>query len=881
MAAFPPSVCFRLKLLRVLEAAGQQVLTYTLRCGTPGKNPKDTFIEYLDKLPGTSTAKYKNTKHKGKCFDKTQKDLIRNDASCSKFDISLLWKAITEGCEGWDDPANHQAQSLIKKIKDTRNEVVHGAQKDMDETEFLKKIDELQDDFIKTLEATKVKYNTDGVECDRKKNEIKKIVNDIRDEKLSEDEILRRSVGDLLPHFRKEADEELKQKLSSAKLLDPLYFLSGQENHWVEVQDIFSDIVIQEEKNEKKNIDHLKLLTLSQGRSTPSSPHIILVEGDAGSGKTTLLTYILSEYLKEKSGRRMEGLDYYHLILWVVCRTESSPTFEGLLMRLLAETHSRYGSLVMPLLKRTSVLIIIDALDEMNDASHLLVRDILNQCEYCPEFTLLATSRPEAIQTMKANTPKTYKLSHLKLEGISVDKRTELAVRHYRWLCVNIPGDEPLLRQVMEEVAWRQIFRLPLNILFFVTFFYIEPQKLTTTITQTKLYQKILDWCVEKLRHRLAGSPKVPKEPLLGIRIKHFLLKCYKIALNGIIHSKIYLSDDDIIQLTDFCEAKDLPVQDTLAAFYSLRQAEVGGVRTAQYHAPHKGLQDFFAAWHIHERLNNNYKAGDIRHLLDSTAGQNLQLFTLNNTLSHLLGLLSYHGNPNVTAVEETVDLLQESGMRTEIWMYVLADTEVNINAIRRVAHHINSDHNKGLFVDDSTLHIATALLPHIHRKNVFITLKRDQSGIETLSSGLSHNVLINLTLKHHFQHPRPDTSSFPLLQKLPRNDLNYFMGHLDADHLTLLPKGLWALALVVAGDGHAQSLLPALEHIRVLLPNLRLLDLHVPVSAVSTDSLTALPYDVHDVNLRLSGVDNEKMKAAVDVARALHPRQGSHRRVA
>ncbi|XP_050706436.1 uncharacterized protein LOC126991807 [Eriocheir sinensis] len=761
MAAFTESVVFRLKLLRVLETAGQKVLTYTLLCGTPGKDPSETLVEYLARLPDTSTAKYKNIKEKGKYFDKTQKPMINSDPSCSNFDISLLSKAITVACEGWDDTS--QLARLVKMIKDTRNDVVHETHKKITKHAFLTELTKLQKEFDETLDATMAKYNTDGVECDKKRKEVEKHVRDIRDESLSEDEVLRRSLRDLLPHFRKEADEELKQRLDRATLLDPLRFLNRYEQLRVDVTTIFSEIIIEEEK---KNIHYSKLLTLAQNSSAPASPHLILIEGDAGSGKTTLLTYTLSNYLKEESDRHMEGLGHYHLLLWVVCREKSSLTLKDLIDSLLPGAYARYSNLLMPLLKYSRVLFLIDGLDEMNDDS--LVRDILSQAKDCPNFTLLSTSRPEAIEGMKAMTPKEFKVSHLKLEGVSVDMRTELALKHYRWLCGTKPVDEARLRQVMQELAWSEIFRMPLNILFLVTLFHIEPQKLTTKITQTELYQKILDWCVAKLRHRLAGCPGVPKGPLLGIAIKRFLLELYKIALQGLLHSKLYLSDGDLEHLAEFCDGKGLPLEDTLSAFYSLRR-----VGTAeQYHAPHKGLQDFFAACHIHGCFSNNYNSGDIRKELHKMAGQNLQLGPLRNMLCHLLGLLSRR-SPSVKAVEETVDLLQASGMKnTNDWLSVLAETEPDLDTMLRVAHHIDRDeeydNNYNIFVRDGTVNIATLLLPHIRRRKVNIDLTRDHSGMEDLLAALHDHKLDRLYFNHHYKHPRPDAASAPLLQQAP-----------------------------------------------------------------------------------------------------------------
>ncbi|XP_050705370.1 uncharacterized protein LOC126990752 [Eriocheir sinensis] len=876
MAAFTQNVCLRFKLLRVLETAGQKVLTFTLLCGTPGKNPTETLVEYLARLPDTSTAKYKNIKEKGKYFDKTQKDMISNDTSCSNFDISLLSKAITVACEGWDDKDN--LATLVKKIKDTRNVVVHETQATMTEQIFQIKSYEIQQVFLETLDATEAKYPSlkTQVECAKKKTEVKQLIHAIRGEVLSEAEILNRSLNDLLPHFRNEADEELRRGLDNQTLLNPLYFLSGHKQGPVDVQSIFSEIIIQEEK---RNIHFAKVLTLAQN----ASPHLILLEGDAGSGKTTFVTYTLSEYLKKESDRRMEGLNQYHLLLWVVCREETSDTFKTLLENLMPVAYYRYGNLLMPLLKHSRVLILIDGLDEMNEKSRPLLDDILNQARDFPDLTLLSTSRPEAIQRMKSKS-KNFKLSHLKLEGVSVDMRTEMALGHYRWLCGAGSRDEDGIRKVMKQMGWRQIFKLPLNILFLVTFIHYNPRKLESTITQTELYQDILNWCVEKLRAKLLGRHPHLTEDLLQINTGKFLKQCYEIAIKGLIQDKIYLDDEDRSNLEEFSSKNKLPIEDILPAFYSMRRQEERGMTKTHYFAPHKGLQDFFAACHIHGCINN-YDPGDIRKELHKMAGQNLQLGPLRNMLTHLLGLLSRR-SPSVKAVEETVDLLQESGMNTtDDWLSMLADTEPALDIMLRVADHIDSNRDddddfdkyadNNIRVSEGTMHIATLLLPHIRRREVTIDLRRDQSGMKDLFAALHHHKLIRLNLHHHFRHPRPDASSAPLLQQVPGRDLRGFTGQLDADHLTLLPRGLKVLNLSVAGGSHARTLLPALGHIRGTCPHLAGLNLHVPVSQVTVICFSQLP-DGPGVWLYLSGA--VRVQAAVAVAATLCPGQRGYR---
>lgn len=234
-----------------------------------------------------------------------------------------------------------------------------------------------------------------------------------------------------------------------------------------------------------------------------------------------------------------------------------------------------------------------------------------------------------------------------------------------------------------------------------------------------------------------------------------FLSKCYEIALKGLIQERIYLSDDDQRHLSRICKDAHLEEQEVLPAFYSLRREETVGVTEESYHAPHKGLQDFFAARHVLGRLNK-YQQGDIRRVLqDSVPGQGLQLEPLRNMICHVLGLLSRQTDPMVPAMEETVDLLQESGMKdADDWLSTLADTEAHLDTMRRVAHHINGYGDRVI---------------HIHCSEVSLELISDRTHIEDLIPALGDHILFQLTLVHHFRHPSLAASSSHILHQVPR----------------------------------------------------------------------------------------------------------------
>ncbi|XP_050706951.1 uncharacterized protein LOC126992321 [Eriocheir sinensis] len=799
--AFEQSDCFRLKLLRILETAGEAVLRYTLLCGTNGKPDDVPLDEYLKSLPYSSTANFNKMilkylkqhpassydldKVLKKQFNKTDQSQIKSDPSCGAFDITLLYKAIKVACENiaemdqdtWTEESS-EMEFLITKIKNLRNDVVH-EKPAMSEQEYLGEVRKIKDLFSKALEATKERYIRDDSELSVKKDEVSRAVEDVVKEHISRKEILQRSAEKMLPDFKTETNEEIRVRLDAAKFLNPLDFLSCAADTQVEVHDIFSRIIVKEGENEKA-VDHLKLMTLTQEGRSPASPHLMRIEGDAGSGKTTLLTFLLAEWLKEQPHRRMEGLQHFDLLLWVVCRHETSSTFENFVAKVMPDASFKYRDLLLPLLKKCKILIAVDGLDEETESSRQLISDIMSHGKDCPTFTVVCTSRPEGLMSMMAKTPQNFKISHTRIEGIAIEERVDFVLRHTDHLsrCSGKPVDTDRLRQVLQKIYWREPFRLPINLLFFSYMYMEEPQMFTTRVTQTKLYQGIINWSVEKLHHRMAGHLKAR---FLKDTISDILRLIYEVSLQELLHGNVHLSHENLSRMKSICG--DECNKEVLSTFFCLRREVVRFKEIEKYSAPHKGMQEYLAARSIIGRLDK-YKQGDIRRLLQGyMQGQYLDLPLLRNLFCQLLGILSSLKKPKKMAIKEAVDLIHETGVKdTDDWLIVLADTEAGDDAMKRIAHHISPRLRsfkrifsfifpaERLAVSDGTVQVAAALLPLIPRKNIYINLEMDSVGVgDVLFPALTNHTVKTLHIKHHYKHPHPSTTSAHLLQQCPR----------------------------------------------------------------------------------------------------------------
>ena len=179
----------------------------------------------------------------------------------------------------------------------------------------------------------------------------------------------------------------------------------------------------------------------------------------------------------------MEGLQDFGLLMWVVCRNESSSTLESLVDRPPPNASIKYGDLLLPLLKSCRILFITDGLDEETESSGKLVADIMSHGQQCSTFTLICASPPENLIGMEAKTPLNFKVFYTVQEGILTEDRTNFVERHITRLNKGKPINTARLRQVMQQICWRGLLRLHLNLLFLSSMFVEDPKKLSTRIT--------------------------------------------------------------------------------------------------------------------------------------------------------------------------------------------------------------------------------------------------------------------------------------------------------------------------------------------------------------------------------------------------------------
>ena len=578
------------------------------------------------------------------------------------FDISLLCKAIKLACEGvareddtkWKD--ENEMEGLIIKIKDTRNKLIHEVTT-MTEAEYLAKVDELENLFLKSLNKAKAKYNVPATEFipvrDRAIQDISKI-------KQMEKDVSIDYWTAMLPEFIKKTQEHLQKRYKQLQYFDPLSFLCGSVQGEVDIQSIFCKIPLAKQEQNEETREICDILTFTQpmaqnpqpstsSQSTQGKkPQLVIIRGVAGSGKTTLLSFILSEWLKNSPHCHIKHLHEYDIVLRIMCREEDGPSLKDFLKQTLQNNLTVMEEYLVMLLKKCKVLFLIDGLDELSpgSAAHKLVEDIVNIGKNVPEFIIMCTSRPETFYDFWNIIPNSYQRWKMNMKGVTPELRTNFVLKHYDTFPSNSNEDRERLRLLMDGIGWRDHFELPLNLLFVATLFKTDPDCVKSNVTQTSLYLTIHMWCIQKLQGRLAGDPQVVKDRQAREDGIHKVLEIiYDVALQGLLQDRLSLSEGDTRQLRDMCKVMNLPFMEVMGAFLCLRESVIRMIPQQKYTAPHKSFQEFYAAKKIVHELKENSSADSIRRLLHDPSPGHLK--KLQNLLLHVVALLCHPDTPS------------------------------------------------------------------------------------------------------------------------------------------------------------------------------------------------------------------------------------------
>ncbi|KAK3891359.1 hypothetical protein Pcinc_004752 [Petrolisthes cinctipes] len=696
------------KVLMNLEAAAKEVMKIVLIWGTPGKDPKEDIITYVKRLdPSTSKTNYVlEDKKSHPKLDNTQKEKVKNDSSCDTFDITLLLIFIKLCCmkmahlndAAWFSDGD-ELENLLYQIKKAQYNAMHESL-EITKTEFKEKTKKLRKDLIATLTKAKERFGRSDTELKKEINNIEVAMKRITEEPLDLDDFLRYYHSDFQEHIISRMADQLKQHMDT-KHIKPLSFLTTNKV-WLQLDKIYTKIKFMEGRLEgkEKNVDHPDLIKLVQGKST--KPQVLVVEGLAGSGKTTLVEQMTKKW-SNGSNDSIRGLNEYKLLLTVWCRDSHLSSYSDLVDFLFQPSTPEYKELLPKLIKESSLLVIIDGIDEVNESSRKLIRDILDQMQGNSKCTVMFTTRPEALQEGLQLIPNTYYRVEVELVGIPMGQRKDFLHRYLDELHKACPGTTPTppttddINQCIKQldVERKEHFRLPLNLSIVAILMYSWPDKMNRNTTQTELYYYIHELTLEKLEKRLIDNDLTKdfgRRKRLD-KVENWLSAMYCEMFIALTHDQLTLQEESVNKLRYKCVTLDLPPDEMMAAFMETRTIKgLRGVDLDCYSVPHKDFQERYGALYIIQcknKLKKRKKSENVKQIMLTTAGiGELKIPKMQNLLQMLVGMIPHDWN--FIMVKEVVNLLQEAGVnRRAQWLDIIEDTKCTDDVLKVIIDHI------------------------------------------------------------------------------------------------------------------------------------------------------------------------------------------------
>ncbi|KAK3872870.1 hypothetical protein Pcinc_022076 [Petrolisthes cinctipes] len=787
------------KVIMNLEAVGKKVLKTVLIWGTPGKDPNEDIITFLNR---------NNKRHPN--FNTTQKEKVKNDSHCDKFDITLLSMCIKHCCINMADlndaawfSDGDELENLLYQIKKARNNAMHESL-EMTEIEFEEKTKKLQEDLIATLTKAKERFGRSDAELKEEIENLEIVMNRITDEPLDLDDFLRDYHSDLQEHTISRLADQLKQHSTYEKSITPISFLTTNKVK-LPLNKIYMATKVMQGRLEgkEKDVEHLDLMKLVQGQST--QPQVLVVEGLAGSGKTTLVDHMIKEW-SQGSSDSIRGLNEYKLLLKVQCRDPHLSSYVDLIDFLFQPSTTEYKELLSKLVKKSSLLVIIDGIDEVNKSSRELIRDILHQMQGNPKCTVMFTTRPEALQEGLQLIPDTYYRVEVELVGISKGQREDFLHRYLDELHKTCPGTTPTppttddINQCIKQldVERKEHFRLPLNLSIVAILMYSWPDKMNRNTTQTELYYLIHELTLEKLEKRLIDNDLTKdfgRRKRLD-KFENWLSAMYCEMFIALTHDQLTLQEESVNKhkLRSKCDTLDLPPDEMMAAFMESKTVKtLRGVDLDCYSVPHKGFQERYGALYVMQgikQLEKPEESENVKQIMLSTPGAGqIQLSKMQNLLQMLVGMIPHDWNSIM--VKDVLNLLQEAGVnRRDQWLDVIEDTKCSEKVVKAIADHfplpvasVNTwDDNGPIVIKDGRIATYEKLLGHLPTTQVALSIHRDPASLNCLLASLDRHVCIKFYLWQTYYHPtkdiHPDVDQ--LLSKVWSPDLSEYLGPLS-----------------------------------------------------------------------------------------------------
>ncbi|XP_064114838.1 uncharacterized protein LOC135221035 [Macrobrachium nipponense] len=606
----------RLKCIYAKVITG--VLRFVFRRSIPDLPPCTSLLAFYQSK-GIPKSTFKRGLYREQC------DKLRKDNTGQSFDVTLLCLCFKKGCHGlaadgdekWKE-GKESIESIITLLKNKRNAMAHD-DIECNYSDLLSQADELRDVSTKLLTFAKHQYGISPSVVDQEIAHVN-------------DSIQRYLHGNLTPQDFDEYRKQLLFPMQSQYVLENGYedvrrqymkrgdTITTPVNHLMHIKfrvcDIFSDVVMQTRCDSSRS-EQVSYKDILQGANGTRTDSVILIEGVMGVGKTTLVRKMISDWTSKIDGN-MEHTCSDNLVLHVECRNPTIRSFLDLLKHFMPnvsrnfnDQHLKFAALAQ------QILVILDGLDELNEASTSLFEEILHLKKDF-RVTVIVTTRPEKVEYYY-HCAKSLHIGtkHIVLLGIELHQ-IEGFVYNYYALIKNEYPDPQDVKKLLEYLQKTRhnlgdIWRIPYNLTLMIILWALDYFDGNVICSTPELYNQLFRLHLSKLMDRLRNFRETHHlhDSELEKIVSIFIYRLGKESALSLTRNETYLLREAYQRLKSNYQQTMVPIEKMVSSF--LQEESVGS--QIFYSFPYKGMQDILAAHFLLTEITQGYETTDIQNV--------------------------------------------------------------------------------------------------------------------------------------------------------------------------------------------------------------------------------------------------------------------------